>query len=136
MKSPGSKLIVISTAGQGADSALGRLRTRALAQPKIIRKGGFTDAHGPNLRMLEWSLPEDADLDDMKAVKAVNPASWITAADPRRTARSGPGGGVPALPREPMDRAGIALAPRRSLAAVRRRTTVQRRRTDLGRSRR
>jgi phage terminase large subunit-like protein len=72
---------VISTAGQGADSPLGRLRTRALAQPQVKRRGGFTDAHGPNLRMLEWSLPEDADVDDMRAVKAVNPASWITAAD-------------------------------------------------------
>lgn len=79
MKTPGSKMIVISTAGQGADSPLGRLRTRALSQPKVVRRGGFTDAHGPNLRMLEWSLPEDADLDDM--VKAVNPASWITVQD-------------------------------------------------------
>jgi phage terminase large subunit-like protein len=81
MKTPGSKLIVISTAGQGADSPLGRLRTRALAQPQVKRRGGFTDAQGLNLRMLEWSLPEDADVDDMKAVKAVNPASWISATD-------------------------------------------------------
>jgi len=78
MKTPGSKLIVISTAGQGADSPLGRLRTRSLGQPKVVRHGGFTDAHGPNLRMLEWSLPDDVDLDDRTAVKAVNPASWIT----------------------------------------------------------
>lgn len=32
-KQPGAKLIVISSAGQGTDSPLGRLRARALAQP-------------------------------------------------------------------------------------------------------
>jgi phage terminase large subunit-like protein len=37
IKNPGSKLITISTAGQGADSPLGKLRTRALAQPQVIR---------------------------------------------------------------------------------------------------
>jgi len=78
MKRPGSRLVVISTAGQGADSPLGRLRTRALGLPQVERHGGFTDAHGPNLRLLEWSLPDDVDLADMKAVKQVNPASWIT----------------------------------------------------------
>ena len=31
--------------------------------------------------MLEWSLPEGTSIDDVKAVKAVNPASWITAQD-------------------------------------------------------
>jgi phage terminase large subunit-like protein len=81
MKTSGSKLVVISTAGQGADSPLGRLRARALAQPSVKRRGGFTDARGGNLRMLEWSLAEDADIDDSRAVKAVNPASWISAKD-------------------------------------------------------
>ncbi|HVA56397.1 MAG TPA: HNH endonuclease [Gemmatimonadaceae bacterium] len=32
-KRRGSKLLVISSAGQGADTPLGRLRTRALAKP-------------------------------------------------------------------------------------------------------
>ncbi len=45
------------------------------------RRGAFTDARGPNLRLLEWSLPEEADVDDMNAVKAVNPASWIRVED-------------------------------------------------------
>jgi phage terminase large subunit-like protein len=81
MKTQGSGMIVISTAGEGADSPLGRLRGRALALPKVRRRGAFTDARGPNLRMLEWSLPEEADLDDVKAVNAVNPASWITTQD-------------------------------------------------------
>jgi len=33
---------------------------------------------------LEWSLPDDVDLDDLAAVKAANPAPWITVADLRR----------------------------------------------------
>ena len=80
LKRPGSKLLVISTAGQGADSPLGRLRGRALAQPSIRRNGALTDARGPSLRLLEWSVPEDADLDDVREVKKANPASWITLA--------------------------------------------------------
>lgn len=31
--------------------------------------------------MLEWCLPEDASIDDIAAVKSVNPASWITRRD-------------------------------------------------------
>jgi phage terminase large subunit-like protein len=80
LKVPGSKLVCISSAGQGADTPLGRLRTRAFAQPSVVRKGSFTDAKGPNLRLLEWSLPEDADITDPKVVKRANPASWITPA--------------------------------------------------------
>ena len=78
MKRPGSRLVVISTAGQGAESPLGRLRSRALALPQVKRRGGFTDAQGPNLRLLEWSLPEEVELADLEAIKSVNPASWIT----------------------------------------------------------
>jgi phage terminase large subunit-like protein len=71
-------LIIISTAGQGADSPLGKLRARALAQPHVVRRGVVTDARGPGLRMLEWSCDQDADVDDARIVKAANPASWIT----------------------------------------------------------
>lgn len=78
LKRPDSKLIVISTAGQGADSPLGRLRGRAHAQPEVTRRGAFTDARGQTVRMLEWSVPEDADITDMRAVKKANPAPWIT----------------------------------------------------------
>jgi phage terminase large subunit-like protein len=76
-KARGAKLIVISSAGQGADSPLGRLRSRALAQPRVIRRGYLTDARGPGLRMLEWSVPEDAELTP-RNVKRANPASWMT----------------------------------------------------------
>jgi phage terminase large subunit-like protein len=78
-KQPDSKLVVISTAGQGADSPLGRLRARALAQPTVTRRGVVTDAQGPGLRFLEWACSEDDDIDDPRIVKRCNPASWITA---------------------------------------------------------
>ena len=78
LKRKGSKLITISTAGQGADTPLGRLRARALGQPHIQRKGALTHAHGPGLRMLEWSVPDDANIRRAPVVKQANPASWIT----------------------------------------------------------
>jgi phage terminase large subunit-like protein len=80
VKTPASRLIVISTAGQGADTPLGRLRARALGQPKVTRRGAFTDAQGPHLRLLEWSVPDDADVDNPCEMKKANPASWITPA--------------------------------------------------------
>ena len=73
-----AQLIIISTAGQGADSALGKLRARALAQREVRRRGVVTDARGAGIRMLEWSLPADANVDNPKVVKKTNPASWIT----------------------------------------------------------
>jgi len=79
LKVPSSKMIVISSAGQGADSLLGRLRARAFAQPDVVRRGTFTDAQGPSLRLLEWSVDEDADITDPLVVERANPASWITA---------------------------------------------------------
>jgi phage terminase large subunit-like protein len=74
------KLITISTAASGADTALGRLRARALALPRVKRRGAATDARGPSLRMLDWSVPDDANVDDARIVKRANPASWITVA--------------------------------------------------------
>lgn len=83
IKRKDAKLLVISTAASNLDSPLGRLRARALAQPTAKRNGAVVEATG-DLHWLEWSLPEDADLDDMKAVKAANPAPWITVPDLRR----------------------------------------------------
>ena len=91
-KRRGSRLIVISSAGQGADSPLGRLRARALAQPSVKVRGALTDARGPGLRMLEWSVPDDVELTP-RNVKRANPASWITTADLARQQEA-----VPDLP--------------------------------------
>ena len=79
LKRPGSRLITISTAGASAESPLGRLRARALALPSIRRAGALTDARDrSSLRMLDWSVPDDGDIDDIRAVKRANPAPWIT----------------------------------------------------------
>jgi phage terminase large subunit-like protein len=75
-----SKLIVITTAGQGADTPLGQMRARALGQPTVSRRGALTDARGPRMRMLEWSVPEERELDDIRAAKMANPAPWISRA--------------------------------------------------------
>jgi phage terminase large subunit-like protein len=82
LKQPGAKMIVISSAGQGADSPLGRLRARALAQPDVRRRGYLTDSRGRDLRMLEWSVPTDAELTP-RNVKRANPASWVKVEDLR-----------------------------------------------------
>jgi phage terminase large subunit-like protein len=76
-KHPLSKLVTISTAGQGAESPLGQLRRRALALPSVKRRGALTDAEGPGMRMLDWSVPDTEELVPAR-VKKANPASWIS----------------------------------------------------------
>ena len=78
-----SKLLAISTAAAQLDSPLGRLRARALAQPTAKRTGAVIEARG-DLHWLEWSVPDEADLDDLQAVKRANPAPWIGIPDLRR----------------------------------------------------
>jgi phage terminase large subunit-like protein len=77
-KTPGSKLVTITTAGQGVESPLGQMRTRALALPSVKRRGALTEARGDDLVMLEWSVPADASVDDMRQVRQANPAGWLT----------------------------------------------------------
>ena len=79
-KRPDSKLIVPSTAGSGLETPLGQLRQRALGQAHVMSRGAFTDARGPALRMLEWAVAPDRDVDHMGQVRLANPASWLTTA--------------------------------------------------------
>lgn len=81
IKNRDARLLLISTPAASLDSPLGRLRARALAQPTIVRKGAHIDASGRGLRWLEWSLPEDREPSDTRAVKSANPAPWITAGE-------------------------------------------------------
>jgi phage terminase large subunit-like protein len=78
LKRPGARMVTISTAGSDVDGVLGRLRARALAQPSVERSGALTRAYGANLGMLEWSVADDWDGDDLEPVLGANPASWIT----------------------------------------------------------
>jgi phage terminase large subunit-like protein len=75
---PGATMAVVSTAGWGAESPMGRLRARCLAQDDVRVRGCLTDARGPNIRMLEWMVPEDVPLTDHQAAKKANPLSLIT----------------------------------------------------------
>lgn len=81
LKRRDARIVTITTAGAADDSALGQLRRRALELLTVKRRGNCTEATGPNLALLEWSLPDSASIDDMKLVKTVNPASWLTEAD-------------------------------------------------------
>jgi phage terminase large subunit-like protein len=83
LKRPDAKFLGISTAAAQLDSPLGRMRARALAQPYVKRNGAVLEARG-DLHWLEWSLPDDASLEDFDAVKACNPAPYITLSDLRR----------------------------------------------------
>jgi phage terminase large subunit-like protein len=75
-----SQLWTITTAGQGAESPLGRLRARALAGSDVRHRGAFTDARNGALRMLEWAVDEDRSITDSRIAKGANPASWISRA--------------------------------------------------------
>ena len=58
LKRRDARIVTITTAGSGDDSALGELRRRALGLPKDRRRAYVTEATGPNLALLEWSLPD------------------------------------------------------------------------------
>lgn len=75
LKIPGSKMVVISTAGVHGDGPMQTLRDRCLAQEHVERDGVFTRATGEHVALLEWSLPADWPLE--RAAEA-NPASWVT----------------------------------------------------------
>jgi phage terminase large subunit-like protein len=89
VKRPDSKFFGISTPAARMDGPLGRLRTRALAQSDVRRRGMVIEARG-ELAWLEWSLPEDASVENMRAVKRCNPAPYISQADLARQSRAVP----------------------------------------------
>ncbi len=76
-KRPDARLVTISTADTGAERPLSKLRERALQAPNVERVGGLTRCSGDDLAALLWEVDRDASLDDMKAILAANPASWI-----------------------------------------------------------
>jgi phage terminase large subunit-like protein len=78
VKRPDAKLVVISTADVGEDRPLCKLRSRALGQPHVERNGPLVECVGPTLRALLWEVADGVEADDLEAIAAVNPASWIT----------------------------------------------------------
>jgi phage terminase large subunit-like protein len=87
VKRPDSKLLLISTSSGDLDSPLGRLRRRAMGQTQVHRAGPVVESQGP-LHWLEWSLSEEHELDNLRAVARCNPASWIGQGDLRRQLES------------------------------------------------
>lgn len=88
VKRADSKLLMITTASGDLDSALGRLRRRAMAQSDVHRAGPVVESKSRDLHWLEWSLGDQHELDNLRAIKRCNPAPWIGVGDLRRQKES------------------------------------------------
>ena len=78
----GGQMLTISVAGDHELSPLGQMRAAALRLGHVERRGRYTYAHSDDaaFALHEWALiPDEDDVDDIRTVKAVNPASWQTA---------------------------------------------------------
>jgi phage terminase large subunit-like protein len=74
----GGQIVGISTAGEpGSDFETTREKVRQQADD-VRHKGSFTRAASGRLVLHEWAVPETADVEDLKVVKAANPFSGIT----------------------------------------------------------
>ena len=84
------QMITISTAGDSEGSPLGVMRAAAHRLPDLERpatgKGRYLRGRSDDggFAFHEWALLEGDDVDDLKLVKLVNPASWQTPAKLRR----------------------------------------------------
>jgi phage terminase large subunit-like protein len=88
VKRPDSKLLMISTSAGDLDSPLGRLRRRAMGMANVHRAGPVVEARSRDFHWLEWSLGEQHELNNLKAVLRCNPAPWIGQGDLRRQQKS------------------------------------------------
>jgi phage terminase large subunit-like protein len=79
-KRPGAFWLVITTAGHDKLSLLGRLYANMLAALELDEKPGFVVGSDEfNGVLMHWyGAAEDADADDRKLWRAVNPASFVT----------------------------------------------------------
>ena len=134
-KTPGAKLITVSTAGQGVESPLGQLRTRAMALPTVVTHGCADRGARPGSRDARVVGAGGREYRQRRRSRRriQRPGSmWGAeiAADPAARAR------VPAVHREPVDRTSGPLAAAGCVAVVCRRSGVHRRRAGLDRRRR
>jgi phage terminase large subunit-like protein len=90
-KRPGAFWLVITTAGHEKLSLLGRLYANMLASLELEEKPGFVVGRDEfNGVLMHWyGADEDADVDDRKLWRAVNPASFVTI-DALRKQRNSP----------------------------------------------
>ena len=82
----GGRLITISTAGADENTPLGRIRRKVMSEGVVYRRNAYTRARTRDAGFVlhEWSLQPTDDLEDLKLVKAANPASVVTADSLRR----------------------------------------------------
>ena len=73
----GGQMATISTAGADQNSVLWRIRQAAIQQG-VERDGAYTRAGGDAFVLHEWSLPANADVDDIELVKTANPLNAMT----------------------------------------------------------
>jgi phage terminase large subunit-like protein len=71
------KLVTISTAGADQNSALWKMRQAAI-NAGVEREGAYMRAGSKGFVLHEWSLPPEADLDDIELVKSANPLPVMT----------------------------------------------------------
>lgn len=74
----GGRMVTISTAGDSAETPLGRLRTAAYARRGMVREGCYRHVRSKSVAFHEWALDREDDPDDLKLVKQANPAPWQT----------------------------------------------------------
>ena len=77
------QLIAISTAGDDEHSPLGRLRAAAHAMPGFRQTGKYKHVSKDGFSWHEWSLDPGDDIENLKLLKAANPASWVDTAELR-----------------------------------------------------
>jgi phage terminase large subunit-like protein len=77
IKNSEARLLLISTAPATPESALGRIRKRALALPDVRREGSCIDCSGHGLKWVEWSVGENVE-PDVDAAANANPAPWVS----------------------------------------------------------
>jgi phage terminase large subunit-like protein len=79
-KRPGSFWLIITTAGHDKASLLGKLHASMLEALELDEKSGFVVGRDEfNGVLMHWyGAAEDADADDRKLWRAVNPASFVT----------------------------------------------------------
>jgi hypothetical protein len=88
VKRPDSKLLAITTSSGDLDSPLGRWRRRAMSLSDVHRAGPVVEAKSRDLHWLEWSLSEQHELDNLRAIARCNPAPQIGIGDLRRQRES------------------------------------------------
>jgi phage terminase large subunit-like protein len=78
IKNPKARMRIISTMGGSEEAPMPAMRRRVIEEGDVTREGVVLRAETRDSLWLEWSVPEGADIDDIKVMKAANPRSAIT----------------------------------------------------------